>query len=148
MHLVVFHELQRMHANSIVCLERIVPEQNVLLECLHGNCEREGRFDFLVGEKNGKTIGFEILSRPSQGKMKQKLSYAKEVDEFVFVVPSNSLELYLKKPKKPFKNLARQKFFSKEFSEKKISVWLLDIIQGVVEKKALFSEIFAVSANE
>ncbi|MBU0635579.1 hypothetical protein KKE06_00975 [Candidatus Micrarchaeota archaeon] len=123
-------------------IQKIVPEQDVLLEPLRGNSLRQGRFDFLVLTKSGKAIGMEVLSRPSQGKMKQKLSYAKEVDEFVFVLPSNCFELYRKKPRKGFRAQGRKSFFDASFADPKILVWLLNPKSGGIEQKNTFEKVF------
>jgi hypothetical protein len=141
MHLVVFHELNKMRVNKQPEIFGILPEKTVLLE-KHGS-EREGRFDFLVQAKN-KTIGIEVLTRPSQGKLKAKLPYAKEVDEFVFVLPHDGLEFYRRKKLNGFKRVAPKKFLSKEFADPKLQVWLLDYKQGLISEKGKFSEIFEI----
>jgi len=142
MHLVTLHELQKMHCRNILELTRIVPEQDVLLENSHGKCERCGRFDFLVHAKGGKTIGFEVLSRPTQGKLKEKLSYAKEVDEFVFVLPKETMKIYRKTSNKPFRRIAREKTLCSAFASEKIKAWLLDSRHGTIGEKACFCELF------
>lgn len=123
-------------------VKKIVPEQTVLLEPLHGNSPRKGRFDFWVLTRAGKTLGFEILSRPSHGKMKQKLSYAKETDEFVFVLPSTAFEFYRKNQRHGFLVHARKIFFSSEFSFPWLQVWLVNPKSGKIEQKSVFSRIF------
>ncbi len=96
----------------------------------------------MVLNKNGKTTGIEVLSRPSKGKMKQKLSYAKEVDEFVFVLPSNALELYRKNPRNGFRLQVRKLFFSAEFSTPTLQAWLVDPQSGTIVQKDRFSKLF------
>jgi len=141
MHSLVFHELQRQRINKSPEILSIIPEKTVLLE--KKGAEREGRFDFLV-EAKGKTIGFEVLTRPSQGKLKQKLAYANEVDEFVFALPHDSMGLYRKTELNGFKRIGRKKFLSKEFSNPKLKVWLLDCKNRAVLEKGFFPEIFSV----
>ncbi len=136
-----------MHARNILPVKKIVPEQNVLLCNLHGSSEREGRFDFLVLARDGKTLGFEVLSRPTHGKLKEKLSYAREVDEFVFVLPKESMVFYRKRQKKPFKAFAREKFVCNDFAETRIKAWLADAKNGLIEEKGAFCELFNVSQN-
>lgn len=123
-------------------VKRIVSEQTVLLEPHNGNSIRKGRFDFLVLTDANKTIGFEVLTRPSHGKMSKKLSYAKEVDEFVFVIPSNSFELYRKNSSNGFHRVSRPKFFSPSFDTPRLSVWLVNPKNGQVEEKSVFSKVF------
>jgi len=141
MHLLVFNELNRLRVKRQPEIVSITPEKSVLLE--KNGREREGRFDFLVRAKD-KTIGVEVLTRPSQGKLKEKLAYAQEVDEFVFALPSDSLGLYRKKKLNGFKRLAPKKFLGKEFLDRKLKVWLLDCRQGLVSEKGPFFKIFDV----
>jgi len=137
----VFHELNRQRVNNPPEHIAIHPEKTVLLE-KHG-VERKGRFDFLVQTKD-KTIGIEVLTRPSQGKMKEKLAYANEVDEFIFVIPSQSMGLYRKHKTNGLKSIAHKKFLDKEFNEPKLRVWMIDCSQGKIEEKGPFSKIFEV----
>ncbi|MCX6799344.1 MAG: hypothetical protein NTW59_04605 [Candidatus Diapherotrites archaeon] len=141
MHLIVFHELQKMRANRQPEILSILPEKTVLLE--KNGSEREGRFDFLVRAAD-KTIGVEVLTRPSQGKMKAKLPYANEVDEFVFAIPSDAMDFYRKKNLNGFKRMAPKRFLSREFADEKLKVWLLDCAEGRVAEKGGFGEIFEV----
>jgi hypothetical protein len=141
-HVVTLHELYRSYTEKEIGIEKIVPEQTVLLELGNGKSIRRGRFDFLVLTGNGKSIGFEVLSRPSEGKMKRKLAYAKEVDEFVFVLPTTVFELYRKNPKHGFRLQGRKLFFSKEFSLPTLYVWLINPENGKIEQKAKFSQLF------
>lgn len=73
MHLQVFYELNRMRVQRDPEIVSISPEKTVLVE--KNGVEREGKFDFLV-QTGQKTIGIEVLTRPSQGKLKEKLVYA------------------------------------------------------------------------
>ncbi len=141
MHLLVFHELNRMRILRQPEILSIAPEKTVLLE--KKGREREGRFDFLVQGK-AKTIGVEVLTRPSQGKMREKLAYAKEVDEFIFAIPEDSMGFYRKRDSNGLKRLVGKKFFGKEFKDAKLKVWLLDCGQGKVVEKGLFYKIFEV----
>ncbi len=141
MHFYTLHELKKMHLTLELPLSKIMPEQEVLLE---KNGLREGRFDFLVESREGKLIGFEILTRPSKGKLKEKLSYSKEADQFVFVLPRNSLGLYRKPKKKIFPRLGREKFLPKEFSSPCLYAWLFNPKDKRFVEKALFSKVFNV----
>jgi hypothetical protein len=141
MHLVVFNELNRMRAQKQPEIIAITPEKTVLLE--KNGMERQGRFDFLV-RTSGKAIGVEVLSRPSHGKLRQKLAYSREVDEFIFAIPADSMEFYRKRKLNGFKRVAHKKFLGREFSDPKLKVWLVDCRQGMVTEKASFSKIFEV----
>jgi hypothetical protein len=141
MHLLVRHELNRMHLSRDLKIELIAPEKPVLLE--KNSRERQGRFDFLVRAQD-RTIGIEVLSRPTKGKLKQKLPYAESVDEFIFVLPENALQLYRKQEKKLMHEQARPLFFPPEFGSGKLRAWLLSMPQGQFVEKSLFSRIFNV----
>ncbi len=143
MHLYAFNELNKMHLNQVLEIKKICPEQTVLINSKNNSCLNEGRFDFLVETKENKIIGIEVLTRPSKGKMKNKLRYASEADEFIFVLPFNSMEFY-RKQKKVFHKKSKQKFFGKEFSKKNLFVWLLNLKEGKFTEKQLFSKIFNV----
>jgi len=145
MHLYTFHELNKMHLNQILEIKKICPEQTVLIHSKNNPfCVNGGKFDFLVETKNNKLIGMEVLTRPSKGKMKNKLRYAKEADEFVFVLPFNSMEFYRKPTTKIFHKKAKLKFFGKEFNQKNLFVWLLDLSKGIFTEKKPFSKLFNV----
>ena len=137
----VFHELNRMRFQEPGRITSICPEKTVLLE--KKGKEREGRFDFLV-QGNKKNLGIEVLQRPSQGKMREKLAYAKEVDEFVFVLPKESLGLYKKTKTNGIKRIAHKKYLSKEFSNPKLKVWLVDCANGKIAEKGPFGKVFEV----
>lgn len=139
MHFLTFLELKKMHATGSESIARILPEKEVELK---KSKVRIGRFDFFVEKANGKSIGFEVLTRPSKGKMKEKLPYSKEVDEFVFVIPEHFLDFYKKREKNGMHDSVRKKFLPKEFSDKKLFVWILDTENHKFTKKGLFSQIF------
>lgn len=141
MHLVVLHELHRMRVQRQPQILSIAPEKTVLLE--KRGTEREGRFDFLVQTKN-RSIGVEVLTRPTQGKMKEKLPYANEVDEFIFVLPSDALSFYRKKKMNGFRRVAPKKFLSHEFASPKLRAWLLDCGKGAIVEKGPFYRVFEV----
>ncbi len=145
MHLYTFNELNKMHLNNELEIKKICPEQSVLIHSKNNsNLCNEGRFDFLVETKQSKIIGMEVLTRPSKGKMKNKLRYAREADEFIFVLPLNSMEFYRKPEKKGFPKKVKSKFFGREFSDKNLFVWLLDLKKGFIIKNS-FNKIFNVS---
>ncbi|PIN99269.1 MAG: hypothetical protein COT90_00350 [Candidatus Diapherotrites archaeon CG10_big_fil_rev_8_21_14_0_10_31_34] len=145
MHLYTFNELNKMHFNQELEIKKICPEQTVLIQSkTNPDLCNKGSFDFLVETKKNKLIGIEVLTRPSKGKMKNKLRYAIEADEFIFVLPFNSMEFYRKPTKKVFHKKAKLKFFGKEFSDKNLFVWLLDLKNGKFTEKDLFNKIFNV----
>lgn len=146
MHLYTFNELNKMHLKQELELKKIQPEQTVLIHSKKNSfLSNQGKFDFLVETKENKLIGMEVLTRPSKGKMKDKLRYAKEADEFIFVLPFNAMEFY-RKQKKVFHKKAKLKFFGKEFSDKNLFVWLLDLKNGKFTEKNVFNKIFNVNA--
>ena len=144
MHLYTKHELHKMHILNKLQIERIIPEQDVLIDREKRKTPFKGRYDFLVEAKNGKFIGIEVLSRPTQGKLKEKLAYAKYVDEFIFVLPENSMEFYRRPKTKIFHKNARMNFLGKEFASPALFVWLIDLRKGFVEKGRL-DRIFNVA---
>ena len=146
MHLYTKHELHRMHILNKLRIERIIPEQDVLLDKEKRKTPFLGRYDFLVETRNNKFIGIEVLSRPTRGKLKEKLAYAKYVDEFIFVLPENSMEFYRKPKTKIFHRHARPSFLGKEFSSPTLYVWLIDLRKGFVEKGRL-DRIFNVTSQ-
>ena len=85
-----------------------------------------------------------MLSRPTRGKLKEKLAYAKYVDEFIFVLPENSMEFYRRPKTKIFHKNARMNFLGKEFASPALFVWLIDLRKGFVEKGRL-DRIFNVA---
>lgn len=141
MHSLVFKELNKMRLQKNPEILSIVPEKTVIIE--KNGVERQGRFDFLVTARD-RNIGVEVLTRPSQGKMRQKLAYAKEVDEFIFALPNDALGLYRKKQMNGFKRIAPKKFLGKEFADQKLKVWMLDCKNGLVSEKSAFPGLFEV----
>lgn len=142
MHLYTLHEIKKLHLTNKIALKKIADESSVILE--KAGKPRIGKFDFLVETKAGKTIGFEILTRPTQGKMLGKLRYAKGVDEFVFVLPSMSLEFYRKPKKKVSHRKIKPKFFSGEFADAKLRAWLFDLQNEQFLEKGKFNNLFNV----
>ncbi|MFH1256642.1 MAG: hypothetical protein V1494_05105 [Candidatus Diapherotrites archaeon] len=124
-------------------IERVFAEKKVLLEPEKFS-QREGRFDFLAETKNGKLIGFEVLTRPSKHKLEKKLAYSKSVDEFVFVLPSEAMGFYRKPKQRVFNRCCRQKFFGKSFADKKLKAWIYSLGEKRFTEKAAFSEVFNV----
>ncbi|MFH1663999.1 MAG: hypothetical protein ABH986_04305 [archaeon] len=134
-----------MHVINELEIKKICPEQSVLIHSKTNSCDsNQGRFDFLVETKQNKLIGIEVLTRPTKGKMKSKLRYASEADEFIFVIPFNSMEFYRKPTQKVFHKKAKLKFFGKEFSDKNLFAWLLDLHNGKFTEKKEFSKVFNV----
>lgn len=146
MHLYTKHELHKMHFLDKMKIERIIPEQDVLIDREKRKLPFRGRYDFLVETRNNKFIGIEVLSRPTQGKLKEKLAYAKYVDEFIFVLPEGSMEFYRKPKTKIFHKHVRMNFLGKEFASPALHVWLIDLRKGLVEKDVL-SRIFNVTSQ-
>ncbi|MCD6434299.1 MAG: hypothetical protein J7L14_01680, partial [Candidatus Diapherotrites archaeon] len=80
----------------------------------------------------------------SPHKLIEKLPYAENVDIFVFAFPQNCLSLYRKQKQNFFAKKIKQKCFPYKFNSKKLYVWLLDIENRRIIKKARFSDIFNV----
>lgn len=144
MHLHCFHELNRMHVRNELPLKFIHPEQTVILSSFQGLSPRKGKFDFLVETMKGKLIGFEVLTRPSKGKMKEKLAYANEVDEFVFVLPHDAMQFYQKPKTKVFHKKCRLKYFGNEFSSSSLKAWMFNLRDGRFTEKSSFNKVFCV----
>ncbi len=144
MHFYTLHELKKMHVLAQLQLKKIEPEKTVLIE---KKGLRQGSFDFLVETVDGMQIGIEVLTRPSKGKMKQKLAYAKNVDQFIFVIPEHVLDAYKKHEKTGHHISGREKFFPKEFSDKKLFAWVFDLEKHKFTHKQGFSRVFNVSAK-
>ena len=143
MHSFTFKEIKNCYSNPSFCF--LKPEQGVILEPLREKgIERKGSFDFLLETSNHELIGFEVLTRPSKGKLKRKLSYAKEVEKYVFVIPSGSFEFYKRKEKRPFEKISQEHCFPKEFNSEKLQVWLFDFWAKKFSQKGQFSKIFNV----
>lgn len=142
MHEATFNELNSLASSGEV--SRILPEHRTTFVNLRTKSLVEGRFDFLM-ERNGLgKVGFEVLTRPSVGKMLGKLPYSENVDRFVFVLPHNSMEFYRKLPSFPLRPVARPKYFGRNFSSPKLHAWLLDLESGKFVRKGRFSKIFNV----
>lgn len=104
-------------------------------------------YDIFLKTEEGARIGFEILARPTKGKMKQKLVYATgDLDRFIFILPSNFLQFYMKQPKYALSNL-RPHFFGKCFDLKNLYVWLYGIAEDKIIKTNNFSDIFNVEKS-
>lgn len=145
MHYLTLQEIKKCYSNPEFCF--VKPEQTVILEPLRENgSERKGKFDFLLETSRHEIIGFEILTRPSKGKMKKKLSYLKEAQKFVFVLPANALEFYRRPEEKKFIKLSKLHYFPEEFNSSKLSAWLLDLKEKKFVKKTQFSKAFNVKA--
>lgn len=145
MHFYTLHELKRMHLCGKQALCRVVPEQEVLLNASRRRRQKKpqaGRFDFLVECKNGKYLGIEVLTRPSKGKMLEKLRYAEQVDEFVFVLPSNAMLLYQKPRTKVFHKKHRGNALPKEFADKKLIAWMFDLNEKKFVEKDRMGRVF------
>lgn len=121
--------------------KKILAEKSVLIE-KHGL--KEGKFDFLVQTHEKKLVGVEVLTRPTHGKLRQKLAYAKKTDEFIFVLLHNSLGFYRKKEKNGLSSSTRKKFLSPEFASEKIFAWLFDPIEKKFVSKQNFPKEFNV----
>lgn len=146
MHRLTLEEIKKQCAGEPMPL--LKPEQTVILEpCGKGGCERKGRFDFLLETKDHETIGFEVLTRPSKGKLKKKLSYAREVQSFVFVMPEGFLNAYRKKQKRPFERIERGREFPPEFGSESLKAWLLDLKAKSFTEKNSFRKVFNVMAD-
>ena len=145
MHFITFLELKKMHVSGAESFTQILPEKEVELK---KEKPRLGRFDFFAQTSKGKSIGVEVLTRPSKGKMKEKLSYSREVDEFVFVIPEHFLDFYKKHEKNGLHDSVRKKFLPKEFADKKLFVWILDSENHRFTRKGSFSEVFNVNQQK
>ena len=146
MHLLVWTELQRLRVNQAMPITHISAEQSVILAAskMH-RLPREGKYDFVV-ETPRKTIGFEVLTRPTKGKLLKKLPYKDEVDEYVFVIPHDSLLPYQKTPKNHGWKV-REKKLPPIFAQKGLSVWLVDLDEQCITEKHPFPQIYNVEAN-
>lgn len=141
MHLLTLNELQRMRVNGVWPITRLVSEQTVLLHA-PPHAPKEGKFDFLV-ETPSKTIGFEVLTRPSKGKMVKKFLYRNEVDQFVFVIPHDTLLPYQRKEKNHGWKV-RPSYLPSSFGEKNLYAWLIDVDAQRIVAKQPFSKLYYV----
>ena len=151
MHLLVWTELQRMRVNGVWPIRRMTQEQTVLLDGghlshrTHTHSDREGKFDFYV-ETQKKTVGFEVLTRPTKGKILKKMAYGKEVDDFVFILPEDALMPYQKTlPIHGWK--VRPKYLPPEFAQKGLFVWLVDLEERRIAAKKPFTAIYNVTVG-
>ncbi|MDO8428737.1 MAG: hypothetical protein Q7S92_05990 [Candidatus Diapherotrites archaeon] len=136
MHALTFLELKKLNLIASATLIQTIEEIPLLSET------QAGVYDFYF-KANGKTIGMEVLARPSKGKLKQKLFYANYVDEFIFVLPVESFNFY-KIQKLAFLSKVRPSYFSKEFNSEKLFVWLLDLEKKEFIAKNRFNKVFRV----
>ncbi len=148
MHLIAWTELHRIRVNQGWPVTRMGAEQTVLVNFSRHKNPAEGRFDFYV-ETPQKTIGFEVLTRPSKGKMIKKLSYGEEVDEFVFVLPKEALSVYKKTTSAPGKRewKVRPNFLPSVFGQAGLYVWLIDLEERRIIAKKPFSKIYNVKKS-
>ena len=144
MHLYTRHELHKMHFFGRR-LVRLVAEKETALRKDRARRERLGRFDFFAETLDGKTIGFEVLTRPTEGKLKEKLAYAKGVDEFVFVLPEGSLNTHRRPGKKVFHKQDRSTPLAPVFNNLKLFVWLFDLHEHRFTAKDKFFKVFNVA---
>jgi len=133
MHLCTLRELEHDPEVSAIAQEEVTSLGNNAL----------GAYDF-VADSSGKKIGVEVMTRPTKGKLKEKLRYKENVDQFIFVIPKQRLCFYEKEPFKVFPSKARKKFFPSAFSDPKLLVWVYDMETGKIEKKERFSRAFNV----
>ncbi len=146
MHLLVWTELQRLRVNQLMPITHISAEQSVILAASKWHrLPREGKYDFVV-ETPKKTVGFEVLTRPTKGKMVKKLSYMDEVDEFVFVIPRDSLLPYQKTPQNHGWKV-REKKLPPIFAQKGLWVWLVDLEKQRITDKHPFPRIYNVAVS-
>lgn len=148
MHLYTKHELYKGHLTALQPLQKLEGEKTVILNKKGGTAKRLGKFDFYAELANGKKIGIEVLTRPTHGKIREKLAYAENVDQFIFVLPHEAMDIYRKRKSKPFKPVAKQKAFSKELNDPKLHVWLFDVANERFAEKGRFDKVFNVSARQ
>lgn len=144
MHLLTWTELQRMRVNGEWPITRMTSEQTVLLRAAHA--PKEGKFDFLV-ETPRKTIGFEVLTRPSKGKMLKKFAYRSEVDQFVFVIPHDTLLPYQRTTSNHGWKV-RPRYLPASFGEKGLYTWLVDLDAQTIVAKQPFSKLYYVEGEK
>jgi hypothetical protein len=143
MHLLVWTELQRMRVNQVWPITRMAQEQTVLLEGRRTHSvPREGKFDFFV-ETPKKTVGFEVLTRPSKGKILKKMAYRSEVDDFVFIIPHDALLPYQRTPRNHGWKV-RPRYLPDMFAQKGLYVWLVDLTAQKITSKGPFTRLYNV----
>jgi len=146
MHLATLHELKKKHFVHNYKISEIIPEAEVVLgirKKKRGSREKIGKFDFLVKKEDGKNIGIEVLTRPSKGKLREKLLYANSVDEFVYVLPHSALHPY-RKPVHKYDKKKRPKKLPSEFRSPNLKVWLYDLGQRKFYDMCKFNQLFFV----
>ncbi|MFH0970130.1 MAG: hypothetical protein V1776_01575 [Candidatus Diapherotrites archaeon] len=144
MHLLVWTELQRIRVNQVWPITRMTQEQTVLLQG-NNHQPKEGKFDFYV-ETPQKTIGFEVLTRPSKGKILKKMAYRQKVDEFVFVIPKDALLPY-QKTSTIHAWKVRPKFLPEVFGEKGLYAWLIDLGDRQIIQKKPFPFLYNIETH-
>ena len=143
MHLLTWTEIQRLRVNGVWPITRTSSEQTVLLRNeRNASAPKEGKFDFLVETPN-KTVGFEVLTRPSKGKMLKKFAYMDEVDEFVFVIPHDALLPYQRTEKTSGWKL-RPHLLPSDFAQKGLYVWWIDVDEQRIVAKSPFTKLYYV----
>lgn len=142
MHLLTWNELHRLRVNAEWPITKMKAEQKVLVNFAGQRNPKAGAFDFYV-ETPRKSIGFEVLTRPSKGKMLRKISYHNEVDEFVFVIPHDSLLPY-QRTETAHGFHVRSKALPSEFSRKGLYIWLVDLAEQRIIKRAPISKVYHV----
>ena len=141
MHEIVLKELESPQAMELFGIKAVLEEAPVQLA--KNGSHPMGKFDFLAETKNG-FIGFEVLTRPTKGKILEKLAYADTVDRFVFVFPEGSLGLYRKPAQKIFIKQSKLNRLERKFSRENVFVWMLDVYSKKFTKKGRISEVFNV----
>lgn len=148
MHLLVWTELQRLRVNQKWPITRMVAEQTVVLNH-DGHTPtppREGKFDFFV-ETPAKDIGFEVLTRPTKGKMIKKIAYWDEVDDFVFVIPHNALLPYQKTSTNHGWKV-RPKYLPSLFGQKGLYAWLVDLDEQRIIARQSFDKLYFIEPQK
>src|SRR3989338_2358947 len=141
MHLYTRHELNKMHLFERR-LVNVVAEKATVLRKERAKTPRKGRFDFFVETFDGKRMGVEGLTRPSEGKLKEKLAYAVDVEEFVFVLPDGSLNTHRRPTQKVFHKQDRSTPLSPVFNNLKLRVWLFDVKHHQFTVKDKLNKVF------
>ena len=146
LHIYTKHELIKGHLFGQRLSELVAEKEVALGSSRKVNGLRLGRFDFFARGAKGRTIGVEILSRPSHGKLKEKLAYTCGVDDFIFVLPEGTLELY-RKPAKAFHKNSRAKCLGPEFASASLYAWLFDTETRRFTVKDRFDRVFCVEKS-
>lgn len=77
--------------------------------------------------------------------MLRKISYGDEVDEFVFVIPHDSLLPYQKTEAAPGFHV-RSKALPRAFAKKGLYIWLVDLAEQRIIKRAPITTIYHVES--